>query len=889
MSCHPKLGWAGFSRREFLERVAAGTAFLTGAGLLPVLQGADAEAPAEWPMLRREPARTGFVKAKLRPPFRLVWAREIPGERLGTAMEPIIASQKLFVATHGGSVCALSADTGNGLWRFRAEGPFLHSPAVAANRVMAASADGCLYALEANTGQLAWHFVGGTGGFSASPLLLDGAGFLGTRAGDFLAFELEQGKLLWRRSLGVPIRQTAAAADGKIFVTAEDLQVRCFRARDGALEWTSKPLAGQTARDYFPMLAGQGQRRYVVVRTNPVLNMGQRIERDRTLLCRNAEVDDSSWQKLDAWMKSDKARGTPELWAREQSAIVQSLEADAEARSFFVLDAATGEEAFVAPILWIAGCQGVGVQPTLTGDGRLLVFQRSAYGNWNLGVAPLVALGLLDLERHTVAPLFHKQGPQPPWNCFWGTADESQNFVVAGKTVLIIHQGTLSGFDLQTNELFPIAGERDTYGGFPNPPWARNEWHGPARGGVAIVGQRIYWQTGSRILCIASGEAQSASGSIQPAAIATDIPTATAQSRAGVSPARSGASEAVSTRNSLRQALTVTIEAILSQRWAPLFTDPGLAGRVFAFDHSGELFEALAWAFPHLPAELQRRAKDLLRQEWAQHPPFMREGWYSLKEGARREWFQVPLDYCARLGGDRLPHPFGNVSPIWRYAQRCAEETFVLEHWPKLKARLDEFLKSGWRLDPAKSDPFANRYLASLLACRRLAEKAGDSASAHDAEAKATETGDALVTWWKRAAEHGTLKTFHKASELDPFIGKGDSIFLAIAPHRHKLALFEDLTPEVAALVRRGALEAIHAVWQTFVGLCPTWWCLGEERQVHFGENFVDPPDFALSAFRALAWLSNAPADELARKVDLPFCRADLYHLIKLSLALEQR
>ena len=137
-----------------------------------------------------------------------------------------------------------------------------------------------------------------------------------------------------------------------------------------------------------------------------------------------------------------------------------------------------------------------------------------------------------------------------------------------------------------------------------------------------------------------------------------------------------------------------------------------------------------------------------------------------------------------------------------------------------------------------------------------------------------------------RAGKGGTLKTFSKASELDPFIGKGDGIFFAVAPHRHKLALFQDLTPEVAALVRTKAPGAMDRVWG--LTLCPTWSCVGDERQVHYGENFVDPPDFALGGCRALAWLRNASSDELARKVDLPFCRADLYYLIKLALALER-
>ncbi len=830
---------------------------------------------ADWPMLRREPSHNGFTRSELKPPLRLIWAREIEGERLGTAMEPILSDGKLFTVTHAGGLYALNAETGDGLWKVQAPGPFLQSPATAAGIVVAGNADGMLYGVEARTGKIIWATFAGCGGFSAAPIIQNQTVYIGSRLGEFLAVALESGKISWRQPTGAPVRQTAAAADGKVFVTSEDLRVHCFDCADGKALWISEPLYGQTARDYYPVIVKQNGRTFLVVRTNPLLNMGQRIGRDRTMLCRNAGVDDSSWQKLDAWIKSEQARGTPELWAKEQKAILDYLEKEPDARTFFVLDASSGRQIMAPPVLWIAGCQGVGAEPAVAPDGRLLVFYRSAYGNWNHGVAPFVALGLLDLEENKIAPLFHQQGMQPRWNCFWGTADESQNFVVAGDTVLIVHQGTLSGFDLKKNELFPIAGERDTYGGFKNPPWARNEWHGPARSGVAIAGNRVYWQTGSRMLCLTANEPAQNPIPTRPLPVAKNLPG----EMAPASPPRRPAD--------LEKNLRETADALLANEWAPLFTDPGLAGRVFAFQHSAELFEALAWAYPHLGSSLQARAKALLRREWTEHPPFSSAGSYTLDRGARREWFRTRPEYCARLGTDKQPHPFGNLSAIEWFATRCGEEELVLRDWGKLKLCYADFSNSGWQLDPAKGDPFANRYLASLLAYKRLAEKAADSAVAAQITPDIERTTQALIGWWQRAAEHGTLKSFDKSSELDPFIGRGDGISLAVAPHRHKLALFQDLTPEVAAIIRTQAPEAVHDVWGTFCGLCPTWYLSGEERQVHFGENFVDPPDFALSAYRALAWLQQGSSVELAGRVDLPFCRADLYYLIKTAVALE--
>ena len=832
---------------------------------------------ADWPMLRGEATHRGFVSGELRRPFRLVWAREIEGERLGTAMEPIVSKGRIFVATHAGNLYALGDDSGEALWRFQASGPFLHSPAVAGGLVIAGNADGGLYALDAANGKLVWKTFAAYGGFSASPTVEQGTIYIGTRAGEFMAVAIGDGKVVWSQPLGFPIRQTAAVAGGKVFVTAEDLRVRCFEAASGRILWTSGQLWGQTARDYYPVVASRNGRTYVLVRTNPILNMGQRIGRDRGFLCRNAGVDDSNWQRLDSWIKSGQGRGSADLWAKEGEVISQYLVDNPDARSLFILDGRNGKETAPAPVLWVGGCQGSGPQPAVTADERLLVFYRSAYGNWNHGVAPLVALGLWDVETNHVVPLFHQQGPQPNWNCFWGTADESQNFLVVGDTVMIIHQGTLSGFDLKKQELFPIWGERDTFGGFRNPPWARNEWHGPGRGGVAVVGHRIYWQTGSRILCLAAGEASRRGDLPGPSAIAKINP-------ASVAPAQHGLS-----REAIRQQLNRTAEALLTCSWAPLFTDPGLAGRVFLFDNSGDFFEALAWAYPHLAPGLRAEARTRLRAEWTRHPPFTLGAAYSLGEGSPREWCSIPAEYRGRLGNDKQPHPFGNIHRVGLFADRCGEEALVLESWPRLKEAYEDFARTGWRLDPVAGDPFANRYLASLLALVRLAEKAGDRALALKAKLKADETTRALVAWWERAASEGTLRTFNASAELDSFIGKGDGLFFALAPHRHKLALFQDLTPEVATLVLAQNRHSVEEVWRTFAGLCPTWALVGEERQIHFGENFVDPPDFALSAFRAFNWLCSPSYEALSSKVDLPSGRADPAYLFKLALALERK
>jgi len=776
---------------------------LTKVALAVVLLVPPAVAGADWPTLRGSNQRTGYVDAEITPPFRLAWCRYFTGERIGSAVEPIVADGKVFIGTHSGNLYALDADTGAPLWRFRANGPIAQAPASADGRVVVADATFSWSILDASNGKSRGGIFGPGGMCAASPVVADGALFTAARSGQLICTNL-QGEHRWSQELPIPVRQTAAAADGRLFVAAEDMRVRGLDLRSGKVLWTSEPLVGQTARDYYPVVAKAGDRTVVTVRTNPVIQMSRLIGMDRALLCRNAGLKDVGWKTVDAWCKSQEALGTPELWEREQQAILKHLGEHREARTFFVLDAETGKLLPRPPVLWIGGCQGVGTPPVVMPDGRLLVYYRTAYGNWTHGVAPLVGLGFLDLDTNRIEPLHHAHGMRPPWNTFWGTADESQNFVVARDTVICVHQGTLSGFDLKTRKLFLIWGNRDTWGGLKNLPWARNEWHGPARGGVAVVGSRIYWQTGSRILCIASGERGEPAEpqAIEGRELETQIPGALPAPDDGI----------------LRQALRPAAKEALGRRWAPLYVEPGLAGRHFLFDDTAELLEALGWL----------------------------------------------------------------------YAERCGEWERVTAAWPHIEACFDDFAKTNWRLDPAKGDLHANRYLASLIAYARIAEKAGDADAARQAKAMADETAEALVTWWQRSAEAAKLPVFSGIGEWDSFIGKGDAIFFKVRGHNSQIALFRDITPEVAALVKAKAPKAVAAVWHTFEALCPTWYLVGEERQVHFGENFVDPPDFALDAFKAYAWLRGASKEELARRVDIPFCKADLAFLTKLAIALDE-
>jgi hypothetical protein len=109
-------------------------------------------------------------------------------------------------------------------------------------------------------------------------------------------------------------------------------------------------------------------------------------------------------------------RGTPELVRAEQEAILRRLADNPFRRTCFVLDFETGKESVHAPVLYIAGNQGCGIPPVRTANGQAVIFYRTVYLNWNLGVKPAVGLGYLDPKEGWITPLRHRQGNTPSWN-----------------------------------------------------------------------------------------------------------------------------------------------------------------------------------------------------------------------------------------------------------------------------------------------------------------------------------------------------------------------------------------------------------------------------------------------------------------------------------------
>jgi len=846
----------------------------------------------DWPTVHHDVARSGCTADEVRPPYVKRWARFFPLEIMTTAMEPIVADGRVFVGTYSGNLYALDAATGKTLWKFSAGGPILHSPAVAGGAVFFGSADGWVRALDASTGRLLWRSPpkGAEGGFCTSPAVFKGAVYIGARNGVFYALDAATGAVRWSLATGGPIRTTAACTDGRIVFASDDMHAYCAD-ETGRLLWRSAKLNGQSLRDYYPVIIGKR----VVFRTNPAGLFSARIGADRHLLATNAGVPDH-WRDIESFTRSGRTRGTPAQLEAERRVVLAHLEKDPDARTFFALDIATGKQGARMPVLWVSGCQGVASPPVLTNGGRAIVFYRSAYSNWNHGVAPLVAIGYLDFQRSAVEPIRHTSGNRPPWNTFWGTADESQNFTVGGRILYICHQDTLSGLDLETRRLFHIAGTRDTWGGEHGLPWARNEWHGPARGAAAVCGNRIYWVTGSRVICIEGGTRSgkpadkpfsepptSASLGLKIPAAPKPVPEPQALEKYVwriPRPPKRAETDAV-----LVARLERSVADLLdSGPFAPLYVQPGLAKHEYFFDSSGDAIYALSLAYPHLSSALKRRVREYLSAEIENYPPWSPACFYPIRRGKRRELFDIPVALL-RPSPHRRPHPIGNLYALWLYTERTGDRSVVERNWAAIRSCYADFIASGWKPQSEKCDIFTNRYAAGLIGYARLA-RGRDDASSREAAHLAARAIAAQLHIYHKSLRSLVLPSIRSVKQIDSAVGRGRDLYCG-AHHFAKISKFLDLQPETAAAIRDNAPEAARVFLRLADVMMPGWYLAWGERQIHFGENFVDYPDQALSIFRAKALIERPGRRVLLRYLDIPWCPGDLYYIEKLVRILE--
>jgi hypothetical protein len=284
---------------------------------------------SDWPQLQHNAAHTGYTPDEPKPPFRLLWHRDLK-EPMPTASQAIVADGKVFVGTNYGNLHALDRHSGQTVWRYETGGPILGTPAYEAGTV------------RRNTGEQ-----------------------------------------IWQSPVGALVMSTPAYADGKLYVAAGDMHVYAFDGGTGSQIWKSPKTPGAAMREYWLVAA-----RDTIVLTTQVVFACHHIQQ----MIQNAVLNPYNEQHKD----------DPVLRDHETfPLLVEWFRSHPDHKTLLVLDAETGKEKFITPIITVNGGSCIGPPPAVSPDG----WAYTVYANIWLRASGWALFGRLNLKTGEVEPL----------------------------------------------------------------------------------------------------------------------------------------------------------------------------------------------------------------------------------------------------------------------------------------------------------------------------------------------------------------------------------------------------------------------------------------------------------------------------------------------------
>jgi hypothetical protein len=314
--------------------------------------------------------------------------------------------------------------------------------------------------------------------------------------------------------------------------------------------------------------------------------------------------------------------------------------------------------------------------------------------------------------------------------------------------------------------------------------------------------------------------------------------------------------------------LTTEVDALIKGwPWRPFHHQLGISGAESHFDHPAELFAVLSPAIPLLsdPAPLLA----FLRARLAEVPPFAEDGW-DRSVGQARERYRVPDG--ERVSGVRKARSAWGVYAFYEYLVHSGDTEALPRYWLAIRERMRPLLQTDYAFDPARMDyakdeaQRLNGDLAGLYATIHLAKKANDAETAERARKKA-----AILLQWRLDLER-----------INPrIVEKTDAATKSL--HHFKLARYLHLPEPVANVLAQDGSAAKRLA--EFRAARPTWWLAFGDRLMG-GENYTVSPDFGRALFGGAALMERRPTAELQEWLDVPWCRADLYFIERITWAI---
>lgn len=198
--------------------------------------------------------------------------------------------------------------------------------------------------------------------------------------------------------------------------------------------------------------------------------------------------------------------------------------------------------------------------------------------------------------------------------------------------------------------------------------------------------------------------------------------------------------------------------------------------------------------------------------------------------------------------------------PVWLWAYVTGDDQAIRAHWPKLREMAGRPAN-----DPAED--CHNGYVAGMIAAARMARTVGDD--------KAGKLAGVARKAMRRRLEYELAHT------------RG-GLITAVPTLRTIFGRWHHLTPEVGRMLATYAGTIERDLMRTYVDYHrPAWYVAWNVELMLRNESPLLFPTVADEVFSARALILAEGQANLTRYVDIPWCKADWFHVRKLVLCIE--
>lgn len=399
------------------------------------------------------------------------------------AVQPVIATNRLFIGTQEGTAHGINADDGATLWSTPMNGGTVASAAVSEDGsvVIFVTLTGMVYGLRPDTGAILWTFSAKKS-ITAAPCVLGTSVYIADHSGTVYALNTTGGAQRWSTTLPALVWGGIAASGSRLYVGAENVMMYALDTANGSVV-AQRQLRGQSFRQQWPVVFNN----IVWAQTNPTPIIGSEYIME-TLMAGSASLTQEE-DNIALWLQGNSQ------WA----------DSGLDWKHLYALDAASLTE----PYTILAGPQdGTGSPPesvVVDNSNRVLAYFKTRYPKLTaasaFGTAYSIDIAAINQTTGRRIPIDNGQLANIwPWE-----TDNMYAMSVAGNYLWLRQnfRGT-QVVNLTNSSSTPVQAQirnwdGGNFSGFnivykdqPLPPDTNQpEWLG--RVAPAIVGNRVYW------------------------------------------------------------------------------------------------------------------------------------------------------------------------------------------------------------------------------------------------------------------------------------------------------------------------------------------------------------------------------------------------------------